>query len=182
MVDWPHAPVHQLGEQGAYIVTAGTYRKAHFFAPADRLTLVHNQLLSLAERYGWRLQAWAAFSNHYHFVALSPENPATLREFVGHLHAATARAVNELDDAAGRRVWFNYWDTYLTYERSYLARLRYVHENPVHHGLVRDAAEYPWCSARWFAASADPAFVRTISTLKIDRVKVHDDFPVAFLA
>jgi len=28
----------------------------------------------------------------------------------------------------GRTVWFQFWDTKLTYERSYLARLNYVHQ------------------------------------------------------
>ena len=27
--DWPHAPVHRLQEAGVFMVTAGTFRKAH---------------------------------------------------------------------------------------------------------------------------------------------------------
>ena len=179
MPDWPHAPVHQLSEQGAYIVTAGTYRKEHHFASLDRLHLLHDHLLALAPRYGWPLQAWAVFSNHYHFVALSPDDPASLRAFLQHLHSDTARAVNRLDGADDRRVWFTYWDTHLTYDRGYLARLRYVHENPVHHGLVRNAADYEWCSARWFEATASPAFFQVVSSFKIDRIALRDDFDVA---
>ena len=33
--------------------------------------------------------------------------------------------------------------------KSYLARLNYVHQNPVKHGLVRVANQYRWCSAAW---------------------------------
>jgi putative transposase len=178
MAAWPHAPIHQLTDRGAYIVTAGTYRKHHLFAGAERLTLLHDTLLELAPRYGWRLQAWAVFSNHYHFVAMSPEHPHTLRDLVGHLHSDTARRINALDDAAGRRVWFNYWDTHLTYERSYWTRLQYVHENPVHHGWVQNAVRYRWCSADWFEASADVPFFRMVSALKTDRITVRDDFDV----
>jgi hypothetical protein len=29
MADWPHSPVHRLTEAGAYMVTCGTYLKAH---------------------------------------------------------------------------------------------------------------------------------------------------------
>jgi putative transposase len=179
MPDWPHAPVHQLTEQGAYIVTAGTYQKRHHFASGDRLQLLHDQLLSLAARYGWQLQAWAVFSNHYHFVALSPEEVGSLREFLQHLHSETARGVNRLDGARERRVWFTYWDTHLTYQRSYLARLRYVHENAVHHGLVQNAVDYAWCSARWFEATANPAFFQVVSSFKTDRLAVRDDFDVS---
>ena len=136
MPEWPHAPVHQLGEHGAYIVSAGTYLKKHHFADAHRLSFLEDRILGLATHYGWQVQAWAVFSNHYHVVAVSPRDAATLRRWIGHLHSETARCVNALDDTPGRRVWFNYWDTHITYERSYLARLRYVHENAVHHGLV----------------------------------------------
>lgn len=31
MTQWPHAPIHKLTEQGAYIVTAATYQKIHLF-------------------------------------------------------------------------------------------------------------------------------------------------------
>jgi len=37
MGEWPHAPLHQLTEVGAYMVTAGTYRREHFFWSRDRL-------------------------------------------------------------------------------------------------------------------------------------------------
>src|SRR6266568_1178059 len=58
----------------------------------------------------------------------------------------------------GRRVWFQYHDTQLTFEKSYLARLKYVNENPVHHGIVLRATNYGWCSARWFEDHAERAF------------------------
>jgi putative transposase len=178
MADWPHAPLHRLDGQGAYIVTAGTYRRRPFFSSPERLDILHDQLLGLAAHYGWRLQAWAVFPNHYHFVAMAPEDPHTLREFLRHLHSDTARRINALDHAAGRRVWFNFWETHLTYERSYLSRVRYVHENPVHHGVRRRAVDYRWCSARWFEASAEPAFQRTVATFKTDRLHLRDDFEV----
>jgi putative transposase len=73
-------------------------------------------------------------------------------------------------------VWFNYWDTALTYQRSYLARLNYVHQNAVKHGLVPVANQYRWCSAAWFEHTARPAQVRTIYGLKIDRIRLVDDF------
>lgn len=67
--DWPHAPVHRLAEQGTYIVTASTLHKEHFFRGEERLTLLENKLLFLAKQREVTLEAWAVFSNHYHFVA-----------------------------------------------------------------------------------------------------------------
>ena len=88
----------------------------------------------------------------------------------------TARVINEQDGTPGRRVWFQYWDNKITYEKSYLARLNYINNNPVHHNIVRKAVDYPYCSAAWFENSGDKAFCKTVASFKIDRVNVIDDF------
>jgi len=176
--DWPHAPVHRISEHGTCIVTAGTLNKQHHFHTARRLDLLEGKLLELARQYGWHLEAWAVFSNHYHFVGHSGATSGALNVFLGHLHSVTAAVVNEEDETVGRQVWYNYWDKQLTYERSYFARLHYVHQNPVKHGLVRVASQYRWCSAAWFERTARPAQVKTIYSFKTDKLRVFDDFEV----
>jgi len=159
--DWPHAPVHRLTENGTYMVTTGTYRKLHLFRDAERLTLLEDSLLALASQYEWHLEAWAVFSNHYHIVAYTLASPPRLSEFLVELHANTARDVNRLDGVVERQVWHNFWDKQLTYQKSYVTRLNYVHQNAVRHGLVKTANQYRWCSAAWFERTARPAQVKT---------------------
>ena len=133
----------------------------------------------MASNHGWRLEAWAVFANHYHFVAHAPLTglgAAGLSDMLGQLHCRTAGWINRLDGDLGRQVWFNYRETRLTFQRSYLARSNYVHQNPVKHGLVPAANLYPWCSARWFEREASPAMVRSIYRFRIDSVRVPDAF------
>jgi putative transposase len=92
------------------------------------------------------------------------------------LHSLEGHAANARDNSPGRRVWFQFRDTQLTFERSWIARLRYTHENAVKHGLVARAADYPWCSAGWFERSANRALVESVRRVKTDRVNVVDDF------
>jgi putative transposase len=92
-----------------------------------------------------------------------------------HLHSNTARDLNRIDDSAGRQVWYNFWDTKLTFVRSYLARLSYVHQNPLRHGLVKVGNQYSWCSAARFERTASPAAVKTIHSFKTDKLKIDDD-------
>ena len=174
--DWPHAPVHRLDSRGVYMVTAATIHKQHLFASTEALDLLENQLLSLALKYEWHLHAWAVFPNHYHLVARSTQEMPRLREFLSHLHTKTSSELNRMDDMIGRSVWFNFWDTKLTYERSYLARLNYVHQNPVKHGLVNVANQYRWCSAAWFERTAASATVKTVYGFKIDKLNIADDY------
>lgn len=174
--DWHHAPLHRLAEQGIYMVTAGTLHKEHFFKEPARLDLLQQHLLDYAAESGWALQAWAVFPNHYHFVAASPENPESLPKFLGKLHMKTAQAVNQLDGVSGRKVWYQFWDSHITFENSYWPRLRYVQENAVKHGLVTVASDYRWCSAGWFERTADAAVRRKLESYKTDRLEVYDEF------
>jgi putative transposase len=158
-----------------------TFEKAHHFRGANRLRVLHRGLLTVAEHFDWQLEAWAVFSNHYHFVAHSPadaQDASSLGTMLGMLHVKTSGWINKLDGTHGRQVWFNFWDTHLTHQRSYLARLNYVHQNAVKHGLVPVACQYPWCSAAWFERTASPAMVKSIYRFKLDKISVADDFEI----
>ena len=181
MPDWPHAPLHRLDERGTYIVTAGTYGKAHHFATRGRLDLLQQVLLDRVSHHGWALQAWAIFSNHYHFVAASADSPVRITTVIREVHSITAREINRLDGSPGRKVWHNYWDTRLTFEESYLARLKYVMNNPVRHGLAPRAELYAWCSAAWFERSAERQFHERVMAMRCDAVRVEDGYEPTIL-
>jgi len=173
---WPHAPPHRLSERGTYFVTASTHQRVHHFRGKERLEVLHRGLLTVARDFGWNLEAWAVFSNHYHFIGNSPDDAGSLSGMLGTLHAKTAGWVNRLDAAPERKIWFNFRETKLTFQPSYFARLNYVHQNPVRYGLVPVANQYPWCSAAWFEKEASAAMVESIYRFKTDKVKVDDDF------
>jgi putative transposase len=176
MSHWPHAPSHEVTHPGAYILTAATLHKAKVFDSPEKLDMLEDLLLQVLAEKGWRVQAWAVFPNHYHFVGLSPDTGIGLTSLTREVHSKSARALNEIDGNFGRKVWYRCWDTRLSFEKSYLARLAYVHKNPVKHGLVSVAENYKWCSARWFATRANRPFYESVMSFKTDRVNVYDDF------
>jgi putative transposase len=85
------------------MITAGTFQKALHFQTDERLKFLHDHLLTLAKKYGWTLQSWAVFANHYHFIARSPQDPTNLAFFLSHLHVTVASYVNDKDNCPGRR-------------------------------------------------------------------------------
>jgi len=171
---WHHSPLHLFVPNTFYMVTASTLHKQRLFNTPQKLAILQNALFEVMQTYHWRLQAWAIFSNHYHFIAQSPQDGTSLKSLIQRNHSQTARAINALDRTPGRQVWFQYWDTCLTYEKSYLARLNYVHNNPVKHGLVARADEYSFCSAAWFKANAPDEWQTKIAATPYDRVNVPD--------
>ena len=182
MRSWPHAPSRSVTEPGTYILTSATYHKEHLFADRECLDHLTDTILETALEHGWQLQAWAIFPNHYHLVGFSDRADTNPRNLAKAIHGRTGQWLNKRDGCQGRMVWYRTWDTHLTYERSYLARLRYVHENAVKHRLVAQAENYPWCSAKWFEDRGERPFVKTVMSFPIDGVKVVDDFDVELSA
>ena len=174
---WPHSPPHHFSP-GTYFIAAGTYLKQHFFRSAAALDALQDALFASALEEHCLLEAWCLLSNHYHLV-VQVEDGANLQRMIRRFHSISAKAQNARDGARGRQVWFQVRETELTYERSWLARLRYTHENAVHHGLTELATSYRWCSAQWFEANARPAFVATLRGVRMDLVKVLDEFEAA---
>lgn len=158
------------------MITASTEHKQLLFDTREKLDLLHDTVLSVAEEQGWQLQAWAFLANHYHLVGFSPPVEKAVETLTRKAHGLTAIELNKLDDRPGRVVWYRTWDTRITFEKSYLARLAYVHQNPIKHGLTRDADSYRWCSAKWFRDSADRPFYETVMSFAIDRLNVYDPF------
>jgi putative transposase len=156
-MNWPHAPLHKLDAGNAVIVTAATFQKLHHLNEPARLDRFLELLFDYAAGCGWSLQAWAILANHYHFVAQALRKHAPLGQMLGGFYAQSSRELNLLDGTPARKTWFQYWDTDLTYQRSYLTRLNYVQQNPVHHGLVTSAEDYRWCSATWMGKQAEKA-------------------------
>lgn len=176
MTSWPYPPNQMFSETRTYMVTGATYQKIGHFNTPERLKYLHDSLLELAKQYEWELQAWAVFANHYHFIGVSPETANNLPGFLKHLHVNTAKYLNQKDDTPDRSVWGQYWDSQITFQNSYYAGIKYVNQNAVRHGLVNVATDYPWCSASWFEQSASASFKKTVEGLKIDKVKIIDDF------
>lgn len=159
------------------LVTSATRDKLPLFGTPEKLAAVQRSLFTAAEDSGWRLQAWALFANHVHFV-VTPDGPTVPDQepFESAFQALSTAAVNREEGTKGRSVWFRSWRTRLTFESSFLARVSYVHNNAVRHGLVEQARDYPWCSAMWFEDTAPKPFARKVMGLRTDRVHVVDDF------
>jgi putative transposase len=119
-MNWPHAPAHWLFEPGLYMVTAGTHQKLPHLNMPERLDFFLDSLFARAGEFGWELRAWAVMANHYHFVAVSPPDPASLWKFLGKLHMQTAKQINLWDNTPGRKVWFQFWDSRITFLLGFL--------------------------------------------------------------
>jgi putative transposase len=94
----------------------------------------------------FRMQAWTLMPNHVHLLVDLRTVP--LVKLVNHWKGASSRQANLLLGRAGRFWQQDYFDTLIRDSEHMAKALRYVEQNPVKAGLVRNARDWPWSSAR----------------------------------
>ena len=174
---WHHSPPHIFKTDANYMITSGTYHKEHFFNTSAKLKLLESIILDSMSEFSWTPVAWAVMSNHYHLIARpEAEKDIKLSKIFKTIHGRSSIQLNKIDNIKGRKIWFEFWDTCLTYENSYYARLKYVMNNPVHHGIVENAEDYEFCSAGYFKFNADKQIRKRLETYGTENLKIRDDF------
>ena len=67
-----------------------------------------------------QLEAWAVMSNHYHLILNVPDEAGLFKKAISKVHGLSAIKLNQLDKVSGRKVWHNYWESMISYQKSYL--------------------------------------------------------------
>lgn len=110
--------------------------------------LVQDALLYFdGDRY--QLMAWVIMPNHVH-VVVEMRDGFPLRSVVHSWKSYTAIQANRILGRDGAFWYPDYFDRYIRDEQHLMNAIRYVHENPVHAGLVERAEDWPFGSARYF--------------------------------
>ena len=92
------------------------------------------------------LLAWVVMPNHVHVLVRILETP--LAGLIKTWKGGVAREANKLLRREGSFWERDYWDTYMRDEAHLTRARRYTESNPVKAGLVRQAKDWPWTSAR----------------------------------
>ena len=100
-----------------------------------------------AERFGLDILAWCLMTNHVHFVVV-PHTETSLARGFGEAHRRYTRMKNFAQKVRGYLFQGRFSSSVLD-ENHLLAAVRYVELNPVQAGMVAQAWDYPWSSARF---------------------------------
>lgn len=125
MSNWAHSPAHYFSEQGTYFITASTLYKYHLWNSTEKLDYLEELLFCLLDKYSVKIQAWVLLRNHYHVMVFA-EGKNTVTNFLTEFHRVSATWLNNFDKTPARKVWYQYWDKQITFQKSYLARFKYI--------------------------------------------------------
>lgn len=114
----------------------------------DRNDRYHLYLLLQAgiAKYGHRLHAFCAMSNHLHLAVQVAEVP--LSKIMQNVAFRYTRWINRKQGKMGHLFQGRYKAILVDQDAYLLALTRYIHLNPVRAGLVKDPSAYPWSGHR----------------------------------
>ena len=128
-----------------HVTQRGNARRDVFETPNDRMVYLgllqqHAQLQRLA------ILGYCLMPNHVHLIVV-PGREGALAAALRNAHGRYAAYLNARQAASGHVWQGRYYSCPLGEERVWTA-LRYAELNPVRAGIVLDAADFPWSSAR----------------------------------
>lgn len=138
-----------------HVTQRGNRRQPVFFGEADHAAYV--ALVSAACReHGVRCLAWCLMTNHVHLI-LVPEDADGLRGALAEAHRLYSRRINAAHGWTGY-LWQGRFASYPMDDAHLIAAVRYVERNPVAAGLVAEADDWRWSSARAHLRGVDDGF------------------------
>ncbi len=170
-----HNPPHLFRSNAKYFITAAIYNKRHLMKDEGVKYAVIEVMFESFKRLHWKIEDWVLLDNHYHLMADAPENAKTLSCVINNFHRFSALRIKKNVDPACSldRIWYNYYDTCMTYEKSYFARLNYIWNNPVKHGYVEKPEEWKFGSY-YFKADKREEVNSIMRNYPCDRIRVED--------
>ncbi len=126
-------------------LTLVTRQRAPLFLRPDLSEACLRCLEQSSQRYGVTVAAYCLIPDHMHLLVEVPEG-VSLKTFVQHFKQLSGYALKR---ATGSEAWqISYYDHILRCEESALDVARYIWDNPVRKGLVRERSEYPFSGPR----------------------------------
>ena len=156
-------------------LTFSCYRRLPLLTNDDWRQQLCTAIDRAAVRHGYRLFAFVLMPEHVHLIvhphpdgsAISDLLRAIKRPFSYRIKQGLVETGSRLLDRLTVRqrpgvMTFRFWqegpgyDRNLTEPSTILAAVEYVHENPVRRGLVQQAIDWKWSSARWYVDPSSP--------------------------
>jgi putative transposase len=128
-----------------HVTQRGNYQQTVFETDED-YTRYLDWLRQYSDRYALKIWAYCLMSNHVHFIAVPAEGNSLSRTF-NTLHMRYSQHINKRRGTNGH-LWQGRFYSCVLDESHLYAAVRYVENNPVRAGLVKQPHEYMWSSTR----------------------------------
>jgi putative transposase len=131
-------------EHPIFFVTTCSAERRPILTSAEVSTILVDEWRRARERHGWAVGRYVLMPDHVHFFCSAELDAKPLPKFMQSWKQWTSKRIaRELK--IGGTIWQSeFFDHVLRSSESYSQKWDYVRENPLHAGLVSDAADWPW--------------------------------------
>jgi putative transposase len=141
-----------------YFFTVVTERRQRILTNHDVREVLRAAIVKVRASYPFEINAWVLLPDHLHCIWTLPEGDADFstrwrlikREVTVAVGANYFREEFQTERRAQKQqgtIWqHRFWEHLIRDDNDYAAHMDYLHFNPVKHGLVKTANEWPWSS------------------------------------
>jgi putative transposase len=167
----PNHPTRYYGTSDLHFINCSCYHRQPWLGTPQRRDLFLIVLEQVRQRYRFVVVGYVVMPDHIHLLIGEPErgNPSRVmqaikqgfaRRVLKSMRRRRVAAQTELFTVAAEHVWQKrFYDFNVFTARKRIEKLRYMHQNPVKRGLVREPEQWPWSSYRSYAFG-EPGAVR----------------------
>lgn len=157
-------PLRILFEDAYYHVINRGQGKRDIFCDQEDYHSFQEILKGACQVYGVRIVAYCLMRNHYHLLVQTPK--ANLSDYMRQVNGVYTRIFNKRYKQDGT-LFKGRYKAVVVQEGSYLLRLvRYIHNNPVRAGIVKDPGEYLYSSHKAYLEGKEQEWLRFKAGLK----------------
>jgi len=136
---------------GSYFFTLVTHDRRPVLTNEDVRVALRAAVQAVREEHPFYVEAWVLLPDHLHCMWRLPEGNADYSLRWAKIKRLT---MHHLGMLAGEKLWQpRYWEHCIRDENDFARHADYIHWNPVKHGLVRCAADWPYSTFHRFAVA-----------------------------
>ena len=135
--NFKNRPPHITNQAGYYFITSRTIEGQWFLRPDKYKKILLDIIIEKTKKFETKLIAYAILNNHYHLI-LNVRNPEIFVKLMREVNGASARSINLADSVIDRKIWWNYFESFIETEQDFFMHLNYIHQNPIKHGISKE--------------------------------------------
>lgn len=149
---------------GSYFFTVVTYRRQPLLTRPESRRILREAIRQAQQRMPFTIDAWVLLPEHLHCIWTLPQGDSDFSKRWGLIKAGFSKAAREL---FRQELWINtskakqrestvwqrrFWEHQLRDQADFNRHVDYVHWNPVKHGLVAHAVDWPYSTFHRYVA------------------------------
>ncbi|MDF1688161.1 MAG: transposase [Cycloclasticus sp.] len=123
-------------------------------ALVDNIDALRESIRTVKNRHPFKIDAMVIMPNHLHAMLTLPEGDNDYATRWSLIKSGFSRQIPKIESISPSRatkgergIWQRrYWEHCIRDDRDYEAHVNYIHDNPVKHGYVKHAVDWPYSS------------------------------------